>query len=97
MGIYLEIYNLGEPEGQGAPDGEVTYQITRAGAAGELLLDVTEQFTDIRGASATQVTIEKLLPLEALHLEPGEYELTLKVKDRIRNEVLTPSSKFKVI
>lgn len=97
MGIYMEIYNLGEPEGEDIPDGEINYQIARAGSPGDLLLDVTEDFADIRGASLTQVTIEKLLPLEALHLEPGEYQLTLKVTDRVRNEVLTPTTKFKVI
>ena len=95
MGIYLEVYNLGEPDGEEDLDGEVTYQISKLGAPDDLLLDFTEQFDEIRGASPVQVTIEKLLPLT--NLEPGDYQLTLKIKDRIRAETLTPSTKFKVI
>lgn len=95
MGIYLEVYNLGEPEADAEMDGEVTYQITKVGAPDDLLLDFTEQFNEIRGSSPVQVTIEKLLPLS--NLEPGVYQLTLKVKDRIRNETLTPSTQFKVV
>jgi GWxTD domain-containing protein len=96
MGIFLEVYNLGEPDdGDGPPDGEVTYQITKAGAPDDLLLDFTEQFGEIRGSSSLQVTIEKLLPLT--NLDPGDYQLTLKIKDRIRAETLTPTARFKVI
>ncbi len=96
MGIFLEVYNLGEPDdGEGPPDGEVTYQITKAGAPDDLLLDFTEQFSEIRGSSSLQVTIEKLLPLS--NLDPGDYQLTLKIKDRIRAETLTPTARFKVI
>lgn len=95
MGIYLEVYNLGENDGQEALDGEVTYQISKLGAPDDLLLDFTEQFDQIRGASPVQVTIEKLLPLS--NLEPGDYQLTLKIKDRVRAETLTPTTKFKVI
>jgi len=46
------------------------------------------------GASAQQVTVEKLLPLSAM--EPGQYTLTLKVTDKGRNQGLTPTATFTV-
>jgi hypothetical protein len=59
-------------------------------------VDFSEPLADIRGASPEQVTVEKLLPLEKLNLEPGQYLLSLKMEDEIKNEVLTPMAKFVV-
>lgn len=98
MGIYVEFYNLGaKDDDSGLPDGEITYQIAKADKPDEAILDVTEQLADIRGASAGQVVIEKMLPLDKLGLEPGAYKLSLKLKDNVRNETLTPTATFKVI
>ncbi len=94
MGIYAEFYNLGEDENED-PDGEVTYQIAKSNGEGELLLDFSENLADIRGASPGQITIEKLLPLGSL--DPGDYKLTLKLVDKVKNVTLTPTATFKVI
>jgi GWxTD domain-containing protein len=94
MGIYLEVYNFGEDETTRLPKGEVTYQIAAAGQPNDLLLDFTEQVSDIRGASPDQVVIEKLLPLNTL--DPGKYKLTLRVNDAVRGETLTPTMDFEV-
>ena len=40
------------------------------------------------------MTIEKLLPLKSL--APWQYELKMKVTDKIRNLTVTPSAKFTV-
>jgi hypothetical protein len=45
-------------------------------------------------ASASQITIQKLLPLK--DLAPGDYTIQLKVTDRKNNQVLTPSAKFTI-
>lgn len=95
MGIYMQIYNLGLSEETSGPMGNVTYQIARLDNPGELLLNFTEDVSKIRGASARQVVIEKLLPLQSL--EPGEYRLSLLVTDAIKNESLAPTTTFKVL
>lgn len=94
MGIYVQVYNLGENEDTSLPEGSVSYQITRLDSPEDLLLDFTEGFEKIRGVSARQTIIEKLLPLR--NLEPGEYRLNLKVTDRVKNETLAPTATFKV-
>jgi GWxTD domain-containing protein len=94
MGIYIEVYNLGQDQESSTPKGTVTYQIARADNKDEFVVDFSENIADIRGASAEQLTIEKILPLKAF--EPGDYLLSLKVEDQVKNEVLTPTAKFKV-
>ena len=95
MGIYMQIYNLGQSEETNRPQGNVTYQIASLESPDELLLNFTEDVNSIRGASSRQVVIEKLLPLQTL--EPGEYRLNLLVQDDVKNESLTPSTTFKVL
>ena len=72
----------------------MSYQIAKLDNPDDLLLDFTEGFEQIRGISARQTVIEKLLPLR--NLEPGEYRLSLKVTDTIKNETLVPTATFKV-
>ncbi len=95
MGIYMQIYNLGQSEETSRPEGNVTYQIARLDSPDELLLNFTEDVNSIRGASSRQVVIEKLLPLQSL--EPGEYRLSLLVQDDIKNESLAPTATFKIL
>ena len=95
LGIYMQVYNLGQSEETNGPIGNVTYQVARLDNPAELLLDFTEDVNNIRGASARQVVIEKLLPLQSL--EPGEYRLNLLVEDNVKNESLSPTTTFKVL
>jgi len=90
MGIYLQLYNFQPDEKTKKADGTVEYQIVKSGST-EKVLDYTE---DVKGA-ASQVVLGQLLPLQKL--EPGDYTLTLKVTDNLRNQVVSPSATFKVI
>jgi len=93
LGIYMQVYNLGVDEGTNKPAGSIEYEVNRQGKS-EKLLEFSEDVNSIKGASAQQVTIEKLLPLSSL--EPGQYTLKMKVTDSITKTVLTPSATFTV-
>ena len=93
MGIYLKIYNFGTDRESRIPSGEVTYEIVKNGT-NEKIFEASEDVAKIPGASANQVTIEKLLPLNTL--APGQYTLRVKITDKNRNQVLTPSAQFTV-
>ena len=93
MGIFVNIYNFSPDEKSKKPNGTIEYEIVRNGTNAKVL-EFTEDVKDIAGASATQVTIEKLLPLQSL--EPGQYTLKMKVTDKNNNQVLTPSTIFTV-
>ncbi len=93
MGIYLKLYNLEMDETTRKPVGSVEYEVVKNGS-NDKIFDFSEDIAKIPGASASQVTIEKLLPLGSL--APGQYTIRLKVTDKNRNQVLTPSAQFTV-
>jgi GWxTD domain-containing protein len=93
MGIYFKIYNFGTDGENRVPEGEVSYEVTRNGT-NEKIFETSEDVGQIPGASAHQVTVEKLLPLR--DLAPGQYTLRVKITDKFRKQVLTPSAQFTV-
>ena len=52
------------------------------------LIDFTEEI------AATQVTVEKMLPLG--NLEAGDYTMKILITDRNSNQTLSPSAAFTV-
>jgi len=93
MGIYFKIYNFGSDGDSRVPEGEVTYEVTKNGT-NEKIFEMSEDVAKVPGASTNQVTIEKLLPLR--DLAPGSYTLKVKITDKNRKQVLTPSAQFTV-
>jgi hypothetical protein len=93
MGIYFQLYNFQPDEKTQKPSGTIEYEVVRNGS-NEKIFEFSEDVSTLSGASAQQVTVEKLLPLNTL--TPGQYTLKLKVTDRLRNQVLTPAATFTV-
>jgi GWxTD domain-containing protein len=93
MGIYLQLYNFGPDEKTQKPSGSIEYEVTKNGT-NEKIFEFSEEIAKLPDASAQQVTIEKLLPLQTL--KPGQYTLKMKVTDRNRNQTLTPTATFTV-
>lgn len=94
MGIYQALYNFTPDEKTQKPAGSVSYEITKADGT-DKIIEFTEALGDIPGASANQVTIEKLLPLQ--NFAPGRYTLKLKVTDQNSNQTLTQTANFTVM
>ncbi len=93
LGIYVQFYNFGPDEKTQKPNGTIEYEVVKNGS-NEKIFDFTEEVAKLPDASAQQVTIEKLLPLQSL--KPGQYTLKMKVTDKNRNQTLTPSATFTV-
>jgi GWxTD domain-containing protein len=93
MGIYLQVYNFGPDEKTQKPSGSIEYEIDKAGT-NEKVTDFSEELSTIRNASASQVTIEKLLPLSSL--PPGTYTLKVKAIDKNRNQTVMQQANFTV-
>jgi GWxTD domain-containing protein len=93
MGIYVQLYNFGPDEKTQKPNGTIEYEVVKNGT-NEKIFDFSEEIAKLPDASAQQVTIEKLLPLQSL--KPGQYTLKMKVTDKNRNQTLTPSATFTV-
>ncbi len=93
LGIYLKLYNFGPDETTQKPKGQIEYELVRNGT-NEKIFEFSEDILSLPNASASQVTVRKLLPLNSL--TPGQYTLKLKVTDKIRNQTLTPTAEFTV-
>jgi GWxTD domain-containing protein len=93
LGIYLQLYNFKPNEKTQKPDGLIVYEIIRNGT-NEKIFEYSEEVASIEGASAQQVTIEKLLPLK--NFEPGQYTLRVKVTDRNAQQTFTQTATFTV-
>jgi hypothetical protein len=93
MGIYLQVYNFLPDEKTQKPSGEIAYEITKVGGT-EKVLEFTEEVAKVPNSSASQVTVEKLLPLKSM--EPGTYTLKVKVTDRLGNQTLQQQTNFTV-
>ncbi|MBI5087276.1 MAG: GWxTD domain-containing protein [Acidobacteria bacterium] len=93
MGIYLKLYNFQPEEKTNKPSGTVEYEIIKT-SDNSKVIEFSEDVAAIDGASASQVTIEKLLPLSTM--EPGQYTLKLKVTDKLKNQTLTQSAQFSI-
>jgi hypothetical protein len=94
LGIYLQVYNFTVDEKTKKPTGSIQYEITRVGDKGEKVLDFSEDVTKIQNASASQVTIEKLLSLKAL--TPGTYTLKVTATDKGNNQIVHQEHNFTV-
>ena len=93
MGIYVQLYNFSPDEKTKKPNGTIEYQIVHVGD-NKQVLDFTEEVDKIEGVNAQQLTIEKILPLQ--NMEPGKYQLKMKVVDKVSNQTLTPFINFEI-
>jgi hypothetical protein len=93
MGVYIQLYNFKPDEKTQKPNGVIEYEVVKDGT-NEKIFEFSEEVSAIDGASATQVTVEKLLPLQTL--VPGKYILKMKVVDRNRDATLTTAANFRV-
>jgi hypothetical protein len=89
----MKLYNLGIDEQTRKPQGQVEYEVVRAGA-GDVVVTTIEDIAKIPYASGSQVTVQRLQPLE--NLSPGPYTLRVTITDNNRNQTLAESAQFTV-
>lgn len=91
MGVYLQVYNAEIDQTTLRPAVDVEYVLTKDGK------EVLRQSEDWQGLSDSgqRLTLARLLP--TAQMAAGTYELKIKIKDRVGNQVLEPSEKFTII
>jgi GWxTD domain-containing protein len=91
VGIYMQVYNAGIDQTTLRPSVDVEYALTKDGK------EIFKQAEDWRGLSDSgqRLTLARLLPTS--NLAPGEYEVTVRVRDKVSGQSLSPTQKFTVI
>ena len=90
VGIYLQIYNAGVDQTTLRPSVDVEYVVSKGGK------EVGKMVEDWRGLSdaGQRLTLARLLTTDKL--APGEYEVAIRIKDRVSGQALAPSAKFTI-
>jgi GWxTD domain-containing protein len=91
LNFWMQVYNLGI--GDNKQNGAtIEYQITDL-ATNKSILASQEQTNKI-SPNADQVTLEKSMPLSSL--QPGKYQVTIKVNDGVTRQQIAESAPFTV-
>lgn len=91
VGVYLQVYNAGVDQTTLRPSVDVEYALSKDGK------EVGKQTEDWRGMSDSgqRLTLTRLVDTRPLN--PGEYELIIRIRDRVSGQALSPSAKFTVV
>jgi len=91
VGVYLQVYNAGIDQTTLRPSVDVEYALSKNGK------ELGKQSEDWRGMSDSgqRLTLARLIDTRAL--PPGEYELSIRIRDRVSGQSLAPAAKFTVV
>jgi GWxTD domain-containing protein len=90
VGIYMQVYNAGIDQTTLRPAVDVEYVLLKDGK------EVFKQAEDWRGSSdaGQRLTLARLLPTS--NLAAGDYEIAVRVRDKVSGQSLTPTAKFQI-
>jgi GWxTD domain-containing protein len=91
VGVYLQVYNAGIDQTTLRPSVDVDYALLKDGK------ELGKQAEDWRGMSDSgqRLTLARLI--DTRQLPPGEYELSIRIRDRVSGQSLVPAAKFTVL
>lgn len=89
LNFWMQVYNLGIGENK-RNDATIEYQILDT-ASNKPILNTQEQASKLN-PNADQLTLEKTMPLGSL--EPGRYQVVIKVNDGVSKQTLAESAPF---
>jgi hypothetical protein len=92
LGIYLQVYNFQTDEKTQKPNGQLNYEIVKAGTNTKVF-EYKEDAANVPGSGA-QLIVEKILPLKTL--ESGQYTINVKAEDKTRNQTVLSTANFTV-
>jgi len=90
LGVYMQIYNAGIDQTTLRPAVDVEYVLTKDGKEVGRQPETWEGMSD----AGQRLTLARLI--DSQRLTPGEYELTIHIRDRVSGQTLAPSAKFTV-
>ncbi|MGI8641882.1 MAG: GWxTD domain-containing protein [Pyrinomonadaceae bacterium] len=90
VGIYLQVYNAGIDQTTLRPAVDVEYILMKGGKE---VLRQPEKWEGLSDAGQ-RLTLARLLPTTQMPV--GDYELRIKIRDRVSNQMLEPTAKFTV-
>ena len=92
VNLWMQVYNLGIDQQTHKPSATVEYEITNLSNHKAIVhaIDSTQQMGNV----GDQLTLLKTLPLTAV--EPGQYQVSIKVDDKVSKQSISPTASFTV-
>ena len=91
LNFWMQVYNLGIDDKTKQNNAAVEYLVTDA--TGKVILDKKES-TNQLSPNSDQLTLEKSMPL--VSLQPGQYQVSIKVDDAVSKQHTEDTAKFTV-
>jgi len=93
LNFWMQVYNLGIDERNKQNGATIEYEVSEVTNDGKLTsLFKTSETTNKLSPNADQVTLEKSLPLASL--QPGKYQVSIKVNDGVKKQQFAESAPF---
>ncbi len=92
LNFWMQVYNLGLDDKSKQNNATVQYEITDLDNHKSML--TTSESTTKLSPNSDQVTLERSVPLASL--QPGKYQLTIKVNDGVSKQQIAESAPFVV-
>lgn len=90
LNFWMQVYNLGIDDKSKQNNATIEYQILDL-STNKQVLDTSEPASKL-SPNADQLTLEKTLPLASL--QPGQYEVNVKINDLVNKQTTEASKKF---
>ncbi len=92
LNFWMQVYNLGIDDKSKQNNAEIDYEVVDL-ASNKAVLQTSES-TAKMNPNADQVTLEKSMPLASL--QPGKYQVLIKINDGISKQEISQSAPFTV-
>ncbi|HEX5874931.1 MAG TPA: GWxTD domain-containing protein [Pyrinomonadaceae bacterium] len=91
VGIYLQIYNAAIDQTTLRPAADAEYVLMKNGK------ELSRQVEDWRQIHETagRLTLARLI--DSRTLEPGEYQIQIRIRDHVSGQTISPSATFKIV
>ncbi|HWN11371.1 MAG TPA: GWxTD domain-containing protein [Pyrinomonadaceae bacterium] len=91
IGVYMQVYNAGIDQTTLRPSVDAEYVLSKDGK------ELGKQVEDWRGLSDSGQRLTLARMIDTRGLLPGDYELVIRLRDRVSGQSLIPSAKFSVV
>ena len=91
VGVYMQVYNAGIDQTTLRPSVDVEYSLLRDGKE---IIKQTEDWSGMSDAGQ-RLTLARLIDTNGL--TPGEYQVSIRIRDRVSGQTLSPSEKFTLV
>jgi GWxTD domain-containing protein len=91
VGVYLQIYNAAIDQTTLRPAADAEYVLLKNGKELSKQVEDWRQIND----AGQRMTLSRLI--DSRSLEPGEYQIQIRIRDHVSGQTITPSATFKIV